>query len=318
MKKVLLFLFLALSAWGIIKIFSFVQYRSPELVTLYFERGSSLRSISQTLAQHQVIPNPLLFEITARLKRKGNQLKAGEYEFEKGVNPLQILDKMVKGEVKLYSLTIPEGWNLKDIEKLFVEKGMIPSEERNILTADLEGYLFPDTYLYERRQSAKDIVAMMVELFRKKITTDLIEQARINGFSLHQWVTLASIIEKETAIPEERPLIASVFLNRLKKEMPLQTDPSVIYGIADFDGNLTRHHLETDTPYNTYTRMGLPPGPICSPGMEALLAVLHPADTDYLYFVAKRNSGEHQFSKTLEEHNAAVNYYQLHKGSAPY
>lgn len=317
MKKVLLFFLLALSVWGSLKIYFFLQYRSPESATIYFERGSSLRSISKTLADHRLTPDPLLFEMMARLQRKGNRLKAGEYEFKTGLGPLQLMDMMVRGDVKLYSLTIPEGWNLKDIGKIFVEKGLLSPEEASPLTADLEGYLFPDTYFYERRHTAKDIVAMMAELFRKKITPDLIEQAFIKGLSLHQWVTLASIIEKETALPEERPVIASVFLNRLKMGMPLQTDPSVIYGITDFDGNLTKRHLETDTPYNTYTRTGLPKGPISSPGMEALLSILHPAETDYLYFVAKGNSGEHQFSKTLEEHNKAVNDYQRNIGSPP-
>lgn len=317
MKKAFLFFLLVLLVWGGVKTTSFFQYRSPTAVTLYFERGSSLRSIGKTLADHRLIPDPLLFEIMARLQRKGNRLKAGEYEFKAGLNPPQILDKMVKGEVKLYSLTIPEGWNLREIKKVFAEKGLQSNEDEKIFPSHLEGYLFPDTYLYEQRDTAGDLVVMMKELFRKKITGDLIEQAGRKGFSLHEWVTLASLIEKETALPEERPLIASVFLNRLKIGMPLQTDPSVIYGIPDFDGNLTRRHLETDTPYNTYTRNGLPPGPVCSPGLESLMAVLNPAKNDSLYFVAK-GDGTHHFSRTLEEHNRAVNYYQLHKGTPPY
>ncbi len=317
MRNFFLFLLLVLLVGGSLKIYSFLQYHSPEGIYLYFERGSSLRSISKILADHQLIPDPLLFEILARLQRKGNRLKAGEYEFSAGLTPLQIMDKMVKGEVKLYSLTIPEGWNLKEIEKLFVEKGLLSSEDQTPFTSNLEGYLFPDTYLYERRHTAKDLVAMMKDLFQKKITDALMEQAKIKGFSLHEWVTLASIIEKETAIADERGLIASVFINRLNRGMPLQTDPSVIYGIVNFDGNLTRRHLETDTPYNTYTRTGLPPGPICSPGLESLMAVLNPVQNDFLYFVAK-GDGTHYFSRTLEEHNRAVNYYQLHRGPPPY
>lgn len=296
----------------------FINYRAPESVTLYFEPGTSLKSISRQLAQKQVIPNAFFFEYMARLEKKGNQLKAGEYEFPAGAKPIHILELMIAGRVKLYTITIPEGWNLRQIAALLAEKSFaIPSENSDLLkplgveAASLEGYLFPETYTYDRSATGKKLIQDMVKMFRKKVTPELVALAQRQGLTLHQWVTLASIVEKETAQTSERPLIASVFLNRLKIGMPLQTDPTVIYGIKNFNGNLTRNDLATNTPYNTYTNPGLPPGPICSPGLDALNAVLNPIPTQYLYFVAK-GDGTHYFSSSLEEHNQAVRTYQLH------
>ncbi len=320
MKKFLVSFFgLILISLGVLSYLtkSFFSYHSPTLVTVSFEKGSSLRRMSQVLADHQVVPNAFSFEVFTRLVGKGSQLKAGEYEFSAGLRPSDVLEKMVAGLVKVYSFTIPEGYNLNDIGKILVEKRLTtPEEWKNFIQGkNLEGFLYPDTYFYSKTHTLADIVAMMTDLFKKK-TSPLMEEVARQHLTVNQWVTLASIVEKETGLSAERPLIAAVFLNRLKINMPLQTDPTVIYGISNFNGNLTRADLERDTPYNTYTRLGLPPGPICSPGMAALMAVLHPASSEALYFVAK-GDGSHYFSSTLEQHNRAVDFYQRHQGSPP-
>ena len=176
----------------------------------------------------------------------------------------------------------------------------------------LEGYLYPDTYLISRDLDARELVDLMVRRFWK-VFNDLIRGQK-RDMSLREIVTLASIVEKETGLAEERPVIASVFLNRLKKRMRLESDPTVIYGLKNFDGNLKRKDLRTPNPYNTYTNHGLPPGPIANPGRESLMAVINPAETDYLYFVS-RNDGSHCFSTTLKEHNRAVVRYQKRRRS---
>jgi len=321
----LLFFILGIGGLGIIR---FIRYQNHSTISVNFESGTSFRKISHILADHGIVPNPYFFEVIARALKKSSKIKAGEYEFAAGMHPLDVLEKMVRGEVKLYSFTIPEGWNLKEIGSFFVQKQFVASlEEWNQITQEpsllkkyqassLEGYLFPDTYFYPKNAKAKELVQKMLAEFDDGATPALVENAQRQGLTRHQWVTLASIIEKETGKAEERPLIASVFLNRLKINMPLQTDPTVIYGIPNFNGNLTRKDLETDHPYNTYMHVGLPPGPICSPGKDALMAVLNPANAEYLYFVAK-GDGSHYFSKTLEEHNEAVRKYQLHKSPLP-
>jgi UPF0755 protein len=178
----------------------------------------------------------------------------------------------------------------------------------------LEGYLFPDTYHFSPLDSAPKILGMFVARFHQVFTPELEGEARQAGFTVHQIVTLASVIEKETGRRDEQALVSAVFRNRLRHGMPLQADPTVIYGIEKFDGNLTRKDLETPTPYNTYTAPGLPAGPIGNPGRSALLAALRPADVPYLYFVA-RDDGSHEFSSSLAEHNRAVNRYQRSRRS---
>lgn len=326
MKKILLiFVLLIALAFGIggYMAHQFFSYRSSGLVTVEIKPGTSLRSVSNLLAQHGVTADAIFFEGYVRYQKKAHLIKAGEYEFKEGISVDEVIAQMVEGRVKLYPFTVPEGFNLRDIGALVATRGMATPAEWSALASDplilqefkieglnLEGYLYPDTYLLPRVISARELILRMVKLFFAKITPEQIAMARDRGFSLHQWVTLASIIEKETGAAHERPLIARVFLNRMEKGMPLQTDPTVIYGIPHFNGNLTRADLARDTPYNTYTRPGLPPGPICSPGMASLLAVLNPTPADYLFFVAK-GDGTHQFSVTLQEHNAAVRQYQL-------
>ena len=287
--------------------------------------GQGLKRTAIALEQEGLITDAFRFTVLARLDKKEKLIKAGEYFISTAMTPNEILGQIVEGRVHLYRLTIPEGFNLAQIaaavatagldsETNFLDTARKPETARSLgIDADtLEGYLFPDTYYFPRGLDSGTIIATMVKQFRTAFKPAWEQRAAELGMSLHEVVTLASIIEKETGEPRERPIIASVFHNRLEKGMRLETDPTVIYGIPDFDGRIRRQHLETVTPYNTYKIKGLPPGPIASPGALALEAALYPATTDYLFFVSK-NDGTHQFSVTLKEHNAAVQIYQLGK-----
>jgi UPF0755 protein len=225
----------------------------------------------------------------------------------------------------LYRVTIPEGYNLKQIAQAIETSGLATydhflqaatdpefARKKGIPADTFEGYLFPDTYLFPRNTNPHRIITAMADRFEGIFTPRWETRAQQLGFSVHQIVTLASMIEKETGDPSERPIISSVFHNRLRKKMRLESDPTVIYAIADFNGNLTRKHLQTYTAYNTYKIFGLPPGPIASPGQKALKAALYPADTNFLFFVAKRD-GTHHFSTTISGHNKAVRKYQIRR-----
>ena len=287
--------------------------------------GQGLARTAQALETEGLVTDALRFTILARLERHDKLLKAGEYFLSSGMTPREILAHMVAGRVHLYRLTIPEGYNLVQIADAVAAAGLAPAADFLAVARDpetakalgihadtLEGYLFPDTYYFPRGLDSATIIATMVKQFRAAFKPAWHEQAKAIGMTVHEVVTLASIIEKETGVPEERPLISSVFHNRLKKGMRLETDPTVIYGIPDFDGNIKRKHLETYTPYNTYKIKGLPPGPIASPGAAAIEAALYPAESNYLYFVSRKD-GTHQFSTTIKAHNAAVRRYQLRK-----
>jgi UPF0755 protein len=239
--------------------------------------------------------------------------------------PLEVLDALVKGQVKPHLVTIPEGYTLSQIAQLledlnlvekkgFLQKASSPAFINTLGLSQLagptlEGYLFPDTYHLFREMDPEEVIQMMVHQFKKVFGPDLANRASELGISEREVVILASIIEKETPLSEEKPLISAVFQNRLKKKIPLQSDPTVIYGIKNFNGNLTKEHLMRPTPYNTYLIAGLPPTPICNPGKDSLLAAVRPAPVPYLYFVSK-NDGSHFFSSDIEEHNRAVWKYQ--------
>ncbi|MFO7713419.1 endolytic transglycosylase MltG [Desulfosarcina sp.] len=287
--------------------------------------GQGLKRTANALQEEGLVSDALRFTVLAKLEKKEKLLKAGEYFLATTMTPREILKQMVEGRVHLYRLTIPEGYNLAQIaaavsaaglesEKAFLDSARNTETAKGLgIEADsLEGYLFPDTYYFPRGLDSPTIIATMVKQFKAAFKPAWEQRAKSLGMTVHDIVTLASIIEKETGAPEERPLIASVFHNRLKKGMRLETDPTVIYGIPVFDGNIKRQHLEAYTPYNTYKIKGLPPGPIASPGALALEAALFPAQTDFLYFVSKKD-GTHQFSTTIKEHNAAVRKYQLRK-----
>lgn len=295
---------------------------ASEEKTVLIRSGQHFSSVAEYLFRTEIIRSPLKFRLLARLQGADRRLKAGEYGLRASMTPQEILAVLERGLVKLYRLTVPEGWTLRQIAEAAEKTGLGTAAEfiaaagnaaaarRHGIEADsFEGYLFPDTYLFPREVSAETMVAVMHARFRNVFTSEWARRAAELGFSVHDTVTLASIIEKETGDPAERPLISSVFHNRLKRGMRLETDPTVIYGIEGFDGNLTRRHLSTPTAYNTYIIRGLPPGPIASPGRASLHAALYPVSTDYLFFVS-RNDGTHAFSTTLDDHNRAVRRYQ--------
>ncbi len=292
---------------------------SKQLVIV--REGLSLKEVAGELERKEIITSKALFELWAEILGYSRKIKAGEYELGSHMAPKRILEKLIKGEVVTYPVTVPEGFTAEQIAQLLHEGGLMnkekflslmndPSllEEHGISAPSLEGYLYPETYHFARGISARSTIDAMVGRFWQ-VVSPLKERIDEVGMNLNEVITLASIVEKETGLAEERSTIASVFLNRLKKGMRLESDPTVIYGIKDFDGNLTRKDLDKATPYNTYSIRGLPPGPIASPGLEAIRAVLYPRKTDYLYFVSK-NDGSHHFSRTLSEHNKAVQIYQ--------
>jgi UPF0755 protein len=284
------------------------------------ERGSGLRSVATQLEQRKLIKSKDLFILWALVKGGSRNIKAGEYSFNRSMAPVQIYTILTSGAVKTHPLTVPEGLTVQTIAGLFATKGLVDKEEFLGLAMDkgfaashdidgpsTEGYLFPDTYVLSKGMGARQILDLMINRFWQVFNS--LVQGRDLPTSIREIVTLASIVEKETGLAEERPVIASVFLNRLKKRMRLESDPTVIYDLKDFDGNLTKKDLQAPSPYNTYRHLGLPPGPIANPGRASLEAVLNPAQTSYLYFVSK-NDGTHFFSSTLEEHNRAVVRYQ--------
>lgn len=290
--------------------------------------GSSFYSTAKKLEDKGVIDSVRKFYIYAKLKGTLSDIKAGEYLFKATTTPREAMDQLVRGSVISYRVTIPEGYNIYQISEILASKGLSERKEfirksfdqdlmkkLNIKGLSLEGYLYPETYFFTKGISAEEMITEMVERFKIVITDDVRKRAQELGFTLEEIVNLASIIEKETGDPDERPLISAVFHNRLRRGMRLQTDPTVIYGIAEgFDGNLTKRDLETKTPYNTYRINGLPAGPIANPGIESIKAALYPEDVDYLYFVSM-NNGSHVFSKTLKEHNGNVWKYQLRRRS---
>jgi UPF0755 protein len=288
--------------------------------------GATLDQTAGLLEDQGVIRFHPLFARIVWVMGKDRSIRAGEYSLHSSMSPREVLQMLCRGEVVLHKVTIPEGFTLKQIATLLEKSGVasaqeILAESRKVGLIEafgfegdsLEGYLFPDTYYFARGLPPEEILKAMVQRFHSVYGPGLKARQAEKGWSLHEVVTMASVVEKETSSRKEMPLIASVLVNRLRIGMPLQCDPTVIYGIEDFDGNLTREHLLTPNPYNTYVNKGLPPGPICNPGLDALKAVLYPADTAYLYFVSK-NDGTHLFSPTLREHNRAVEKYQKRRG----
>ena len=295
---------------------------------LLVAQGAGVLEIGRQLQQLGLVRHPEVFRFYVLSRGETSRLRAGEYALEGSMSLEQIVDKLVRGDVVRHTVTFPEGTNLEDMARLAGAKGIPVSEflaaarnpepikDLDPDAKDLEGYLFPDTYDIPRgAEPAAQLVARMVRRFRTVMAPEL---ARLPaGRTLRQVVTLASIVETETARPEERPRVAAVFLNRLQRRMPLQTDPTVIYAlrkVGTWDGNIRKGDLDVDSPYNTYRFPGLPPGPIASPGRASLQAALHPTESRELYFVSK-NDGSHQFSETLAEHERWVNLYQRHRGA---
>ncbi len=295
-------------------------------IVVKIEPGMTLKQVSVLLKNKNLIQNSAVFRAIAFLQKKQNQIMVGEYEISSSMVPMDILRRVTSGKTVLHPITIPEGYRITEIANLLANNGLVDKEEFIRLTQDeevikfwdipgdsLEGYLFPETYHFGKNTGTRKIIDTMMKTFQDQVSPlNLDKRAKELNFTPHKVITLASIIEKETGKAEERPLISSVFHNRLKKNMRLQTDPTVIYAIKNFDGNIRKKDLSLDSPYNTYKYKGLPPGPIASPGLKAILAVLEPDNSDYLYFVS-RQDGSHQFSTTLDAHNNAVRKYQLKK-----
>jgi UPF0755 protein len=298
-------------------------------VTVAVEPGMSTRDVAALLKSHGVIRNELVFRALARVMRADGRIQSGEYCFEPGVSAYDALESLVEGRVVYHPLTIREGLALSDIAALVEEKGFgsaeafreasrdksfapayVPAEYLDSAKEPLEGYLFPDTYYIRKGMSERELVAMMVRRLTEVFTEDLRGKAARVGLTPHEAATLASIVEREAQEPSERPIIAAVYLNRLKIGMKLDADPTVLYALGKPpDATVLWKDLEVDSPYNTYRNPGLPPGPIGNFGKASLEAVLAPEDVDYLYFVAK-NDGTHAFARTLSEHNANRARYQ--------
>jgi len=297
----------------------------PDSQVIAVHPGEPFRRVAAELERQGVVDSALRLRLLARWQGTAGRVQAGRYLFVDPATPAQVLERLVRGDVLLRKITIPEGLTMVEIADRLQAADVVSAADflaacrnRALLAKlgidgpSLEGYLFPETYRVGEGISADELASLMVAQFRAQVSPELLGAAKKQGLNLRQLVTLASIIQKEAGNVDEMPLISAVFHNRLKRGIALQADPTVIYGISDFDGNLTRKHLTTDTPYNTYMHPGLPPGPIANPGKAALEAAAHPADVDYLYFVAN-GKGSHVFARTLAEHNANVRRYQLHR-----
>jgi len=298
----------------------------PQVHELSVASGMGAASIAHLLESKGLVSDARKFYLLCRLKKSGQKLKAGEYAFSSFSTPTQILDQIVQGKVLLHRVTIPEGSTLVDVAAIVEQAGLGSAKEIIQLTTrdrefidsldlpgdTLEGYLFPETYYFSKTNNAKTIIKSMVRQFRIHFSKEWKGRAKEQGLSVQDVVIMASIVEKEAVVDSERPVIAGVFFNRLKLNMPLQSDPTAVYDLPDFSGPITSEHLLRQSPYNTYQKKGLPVGPICNPGAKSLQAVLYPQDVPYLYFVSN-NDGTHRFSTTLEEHHKAVSIYRQNK-----
>ncbi|MDY0133232.1 MAG: endolytic transglycosylase MltG [Desulforegulaceae bacterium] len=319
------FLLVALIFFYQIKTFSKTpgSISEDQEIIITINKGDSLNKVISILEQNQLISSSLKFKIYAKFNKKDKKTQVGEYSFKKTMTPEEILNSLSSGAIKLRKTTIPEGYTIAQIAKELEDNKICKKDEFVKLSNDnkllkqfgikgpsFEGYLFPETYFFAKNTKAETVIKTMIGNFFKIYSTKFSKRAKELGMSDHEIIILASIIEKETGSKDERTIVSSVFHNRLKKQMRLETDPSVIYGIKDFDGNITRADLREPTPYNTYIIKGLPPGPIANPGLKSIEAALYPADTEFLFFVSKKD-GTHYFSKTYKEHKKAVEKFQL-------
>lgn len=302
------------------------QGYAGEEVFVDIPQGTGINAIGRRLVEAGVVRNRLAFRLAVWQHARGRTLKAGEYRFAGPMRPGEVVDKLAAGAVYLRPITFPEGLTLAEMAAIYERQGLgkaddflaaarDPSAIRAIDPAapDLEGYLFPETYALPRHATAADLVQQMVQRFLEVYDEPLRQAAAARGLSTREVVTLASLVEKETSLPAERPIVAAVYHNRLRIGMGLQCDPTVIYALqklGQWNGNLTRQNLMVDSPYNTYRYRGLPPGPIAAPGRGSLEAAVNPSNDAYLYFVS-RNDGSHVFATTLDEHNRNVHEHQI-------
>jgi peptidoglycan lytic transglycosylase G len=332
MKKLLLSLMLIVTGVGVAGGWFYLRaqqpYRGYEDSEQFVEipPGASSFAIGERLVAGGVVRDLPTYRLTLWLSGQGRRLKAGEYRFDHAMTPREVIDKIARGDAFVVTLTFPEGLTIAEMARIFEWHGLGPAtafveaaqdaaliHDLDPAARNLEGYLFPETYAVPRKTDAPKLVRLMVGRFGHVFTKEFRDAAAARQLSVRQAVALASIVEKETAKAEERPLVAAVYVNRLRLRMPLQADPTVIFAIQQtgtYTGNLRHDDLMLDSPYNTYRYPGLPPGPIASPGRASLDAAVHPADSDALYFVS-RNDGSHVFAKTLDEHNRNVQQYQV-------
>lgn len=314
-----------------VALYAALLWRSPAFtpaIVVEVRRGEPFLALARRLADAGAIADPRLFTLLARWRGDDRRVRSGEYELAGNATGPEVLTALVSGKQRLRLVTIPEGLTVEQISLLLESAGFGPAERFRALASNqefiarlalpaphLEGYLFPDTYAFESGATPEEIVTRMTARFREMLTPEIARAAAERGLTIDQAVTLASIIEKEAAIAAERPTISAVFHNRLKRGMPLQSDPTVLYGVDGSDGRIRSADLVRATPYNTYVIPGLPPGPIANPGRASIEAAVQPADgVTALYFVA-RNDRTHEFNDTLAAHNRAVNRWQRGGGT---
>lgn len=303
----------------------------PVIVTI--QEGESAQEVSDKLEDEGVISSGLLFRVLVALQGYEDKLVAGDYEFEEGTPTLEVIERIRQGQTAPLVVTVREGVRAEEIAELMEEKEVISAEDfleaiqqwyefsflyTKPYWANLEGYLFPDTYFFNRNMTAEEVVQQILQNFDQRFDEELRQEASVAGLSVHTVLTLASIVEREAQVAEERPIIAAVFLKRLRRGMALEADPTVQYALGNDPASVAKYgywkeelsqtDLEIDSPYNTYRNTGLPRGPICNPGLDSIQATIRPAETDYLYFVAKED-GSHAFAETLEEHLRNIEQY---------
>jgi len=313
---------------------TFLPTTTPgESVIITIQEGESAQDVAEKLEDEGIIASGLLFRVLVALEGYEHKLVAGDYEFDKGMPTLEVLERIRRGQTAPLVVTIREGVRAEEIAELMEEKNVVSAEDfleaiknwyefsflyTKPYWANLEGYLFPDTYFFNRNMTAEEVVQQILENFDQRVDSELRQEADVAGLSMYSVLTLASIVEREAQVPDERPVIAAVFLKRLRRGMPLEADPTVQYALGNdpasvaeygyWKQELTQTDLEVDSPYNTYRNTGLPRGPICNPGLDSIEAVIRPAETNYLYFVA-RADGSHVFAETLEEHLHNIEQY---------
>ncbi|MBZ5535520.1 MAG: endolytic transglycosylase MltG [Acidobacteriia bacterium] len=329
-RTTVLILFLALSCLAVIIAGAYLlssPYKgfSEKEKLVEIPHGTRVRGIVELLEKEGIIRHPRSFLVALLLERRKRVIRAGEYNFDRPLTEFEVIQKLLRGEVHYHEVTVPEGSNIFDIAGILQNAGLAEKDEFLAATTrvdlikeidpiavSLEGYLFPDTYKFERHTPVLEIIGKMLDRFRKFVTPEYLEAARKQNMTLHEAVILASLIEKETGKETERPVISAVFLNRLRIHQRLECDPTVIYAALLKDayrGKLYRSDMQIDSPYNTYLQSGLPLGPIANPGKASLEAAVHPDPVDYLYFVSDNNGG-HVFAKTLAQHQNAVHEYR--------
>ena len=322
--KGLLILLVALAAFAAAAIYHYEKQElilTPSPLAFDLKPGSSLRSVSRELSAAGIIGEPLLFEIIGRLHGNAPHIKAGNYEFESPTTPLKVLQKITRGDAMQVAIRFIDGWTFRQMREALDTHDAVKHDTQGMSSeaiarklgipdAQPEGWFFPESYHFSRGASDLAILRRAHRMMQTRLNAQWSRRAANHPLATpYEALILASIVEKETGKAADRAMVASVFVNRLRINMRLQTDPTVIYGMGEaFDGNLRRRDLQADTPWNTYTRGGLPPTPIAMPGLASIHAALNPADSKMLYFVA-RGDGSSQFSRNLDEHNAAVNKY---------